>query len=249
MIILKSSEEIEKMRGANLLVRECLSQLREIIKPGITTYAIDRLAENFCRKKNCKPAFKGYKGFPGSVCVSINYEVVHGIPSKKRRLNQGDIISIDFGVIKSGYVGDSAITVGVGKISPDAQELIKVTREALAIGIAACKVGNRVKDIGRAIEPFVKKNSFSVVREFVGHGIGSNMHEEPAVPNYYDRSAGTKLHEGMVIAIEPMINQGTYEVDVLADGWTTVTRDRKLSAHFEHSVAITSNGPYVLSRL
>ncbi len=249
MIFLKSLWEIEKMRRSNAIVAEVLARLRETIKPGITTLELDRLAENLCRKKGAKPAFKGYRGYPFSLCVSINEEVVHGFPSKKRVLKEGDIVSLDFGVLYDGYYGDAAITVPVGEISERAKRLLRVTEEALYKGIEQAVVGKRLGDISSAIQRYVEAHGYSVVRQFVGHGIGRALHEDPQVPNFGKPGRGIKLKEGMVLAIEPMVNEGTYEVEILADGWTAVTKDRKLSAHFEHTVAITKNGPEILSRV
>ncbi len=249
MIFLKSLWEIEKMRRSNAIVAEVLARLRETIKPGITTLELDRLAENLCRKKGAKPAFKGYRGYPFSLCVSINEEVVHGFPSKKRVLKEGDIVSLDFGVLYDGYYGDAAITVPVGEISERAKRLLRVTEEALYKGIEQAVVGKRLGDISSAIQRYVEAHGYSVVRQFVGHGIGRALHEDPQVPNFGKPGRGIKLKEGMVLAIEPMVNEGTYEVEILADGWTAVTKDRKLSAHFEHTVAITQNGPEILSRV
>ena len=249
MIFLKSPWEIEKMRRSNAIVAEILARLREAIKPGITTLELNRLAEDLCRRKGAKPAFKGYRGYPFSLCVSVNEEVVHGFPSKKRVLKEGDIVSLDFGVLYDGYYGDAAITVPVGEISERAKRLLRVTEEALYKGIEQAVVGKRLGDISSAIQRYVEAHGYSVVRQFVGHGIGRALHEDPQVPNFGKPGRGIKLKEGMVLAIEPMVNEGTYEVEILADGWTAVTKDRKLSAHFEHTVAITQNGPEILSRV
>ena len=249
MIFLKSPWEIEKMRRSNAIVAEVLARLREAIKPGITTLELDRLAEHLCRRKGAKPAFKGYRGYPFSLCVSVNEEVVHGFPSKKRVLKEGDIVSLDFGVLYDGYYGDAAITVPVGEISERAKRLLRVTEEALYKGIEQAVIGKRLGDISSAIQRYVEAHGYSVVRQFVGHGIGRALHEDPQVPNFGKPGRGIKLKEGMVLAIEPMVNEGTYEVEILADGWTAVTKDRKLSAHFEHTVAITKNGPEILSRV
>jgi methionyl aminopeptidase len=249
MIFLKSPWEIEKMRRSNAIVAEILARLREAIKPGITTLELNRLAEDLCRRKGAKPAFKGYRGYPFSLCVSVNEEVVHGFPSKKRVLKEGDIVSLDFGVLYDGYYGDAAITVPVGEISERAKRLLRVTEEALYKGIEQAVIGKRLGDISSAIQRYVEAHGYSVVRQFVGHGIGRALHEDPQVPNFGKPGRGIKLKEGMVLAIEPMVNEGTYEVEILADGWTAVTKDRKLSAHFEHTVAITQNGPEILSRV
>ena len=246
MIILKARWEIQKMRKSNAIVAQVLERLKEVTKPGITTLELDRFAEELCVKKGGKPAFKGYMGYPSSLCVSINEEVVHGIPSK-RRVREGDIVSFDFGVLYDGYYGDAAITVPVGKISKRAERLLKVTQEALYKGIGKAQAGNHLYDISAAIQSHVEKYGYSVVRQFVGHGIGRSLHEDPQVPNFGKPGQGPRLKEGMVLAIEPMVNEGTYEVEILPDGWTAVTKDRKLSAHFEHTIAITENGPEILS--
>lgn len=247
-VILKSASEIQQMYEANQIVAATLQMLEERIEPGLTTWQLDQWAEKFCRKRQALPAFKGYRGFPGSLCVSINEQVVHGIPSKKVILLEGDIISIDFGVKFNGFYGDSAITVPVGAIKDDVQALVTATRESLYHGIAAIQKGNRVADISAAVQNHVEKQGFSVVRQFVGHGIGKNLHEPPEIPNYVQGKNSPKLHVGMVLAVEPMINLGGHEVLVLQDGWTVVTRDKKVSAHFEHSIALTDDGPLVLSK-
>lgn len=247
MITLKSEREIELMKGAGQVVGQILDELGELIRPGVTTGELDDFAERRCREFKVTPAFKNYRGFPGCVCVSINEEVVHGIPSKKRVLKEGDIIGVDFGVIHQGWYGDSARTFPVGKVSSEAQKLIEVTHESLMRGISECKEGNRLFDIGHAIQKYVEGFGFGVVREFVGHGIGRALHEDPQVPNYGPKGKGIPLKVGMVLAIEPMINVGSPAVQVLSDGWTAVTVDRSLSAHFEHTVAITKNGPEVLT--
>jgi methionyl aminopeptidase len=247
-IILKSASEIDQMYEANQIVAATLQMLDERIEPGVTTWQLDQWAEKFCLKRKAFPAFKGYRGFPGSLCVSINEQVVHGIPSKKVQLHEGDVISIDFGVKYNGFYGDSAITIPVGNIKEDVQALLTATRESLYLAIAAIQKGNRVADISAAVQQHVEKQGFSVVRQFVGHGIGKNLHEPPEIPNYVQGKNSPKLHVGMVIAVEPMINLGGYEVMVLQDGWTVVTKDRKVSAHFEHSIALTEDGPRVLSK-
>lgn len=249
MITLKSREEIEKIRRACLIVAEVLERLREEIRPGITTWDLNRLSEELARKKKAKPAFKGYRGYPYALCTSINEEIVHGMPSKKRFLREGDIISLDFGVVVDGFYGDAAITVPVGKVNSRAEKLCRVTEEALYKGIAEARVGNRLSDISHAIQSHVEKEGFSVVREFVGHGIGRFLHEDPQIPNYGPPGKGIRLKAGMVFAIEPMINEGTHQIEILPDGWTAVTKDRKLSAHFEHTIAITPSGPEILSSL
>ena len=237
------------MYEANQIVAATLQMLEERIEPGVTTWQLDQWAEKACRKNQAIPAFKGYRGFPGCLCVSINEQVVHGIPSKKVMLRQGDIISIDFGVKYNGYYGDSAITIPVGDIKEDVRALLDATRESLYKAIAAIQVGNRVANISAAVQQYVEERGFSVVRQFVGHGIGKNLHEPPEVPNYVQGKATTSpmLKTGMVLAVEPMINLGGHEVQILADGWTVITRDKKASAHFEHSIALTEQGPRVLS--
>lgn len=248
VITVKTPAEIQLMYEANQIVAGVLGLLQEKVKPGLTTLKLDRWAEEYCRDHNGVPAFKGYRGFPGSLCVSINEEVVHGIPSKKVVLQEGDIVSVDFGVKYQGFYGDAAVTIPVGSISQKKEKLLQVTREALDRAIDKVRIGNRVSDISRAVQTFVEKNGFSVVRQFVGHGIGSNLHESPEIPNYVQKNASSpRIREGMVFAIEPMVNEGTYKVKVLKDDWTVVTADRKPSAHFEHSVAATEKGPYVLS--
>jgi methionyl aminopeptidase len=246
MVILKSPEEIEKMRESNAIVADVLALMRELVEPGITTLELDRRAEEAARSRGSVPAFKGYGGFPFSLCTSVNEEVVHGFPSK-RELKEGDIVSLDFGVCYNGYFGDSAVTIPVGSISESARRLMKVTKESLDQGISNAVPGNRLGDISNAVQRHVEAAGFSAVRDYVGHGIGKNLHEDPPIPNFGPPGRGILLKAGMVIAIEPMINQGTYEVDVKQDGWTVVTRDGKLSAHFEHTLAITDEGPRVLS--
>ncbi len=247
MVQLKSPAEIEKMYRAGQVVGQILSEMCEKAAPGMTTGELDRFAESRCKDLGAKPAFKGYHGFPGTVCISVNEEVVHGIPSKKRILKSGDIVGLDFGVIVDGWYGDSARTVGIGSVSEAAQKLMDVTRESLMRGIDACRLGNRLFDIGFAVQNYVEGFGFSVVRDFVGHGIGRSLHEDPQVPNFGVKGKGIPLKEGMVLAIEPMINAGTSKVVVLQDGWTAVTADRSLSAHFEHTVAVTANGPRILT--
>lgn len=246
MIIIKSDIEIEYMRKAGRLVGETLARLEEVIKPGITTAEIDKIAEEFIIKHNGKPSFKGYHGFPASICASVNEEVVHGIPSN-RILREGDIISIDCGAILNGYQGDAARTVPVGKISSEAQKLIEVTKESFFKGIEKALVGNRLTDISSAVQTYVEDCGFSVVRDFVGHGIGKDMHEDPEVPNFGRPGRGPKLVHGMVLAIEPMVNIGKYKVRVESNDWTVVTEDGSLSAHYENTVAILKNGPEVLT--
>ena len=246
-ILLKSSAEIEVMQEANQIVAKTLAMVRESIVPGISTLELDKKAEKFARQKNAVPAFKGYRGFPGSLCVSINEQVVHGIPSKKVKLQEGDIISVDFGVKYKGFYGDAAITIPVGEIDQETDKLISVTRESLQKAISQVQSGNRISDISLAVQEYVESNGFSVVRQFVGHGIGQSLHEPPEIPNYVRKDRSPKLMPGMVLAIEPMVNAGKADVKILKDGWTVVTVDKKPSAHFEHSVAVTENGPIVLS--
>jgi methionyl aminopeptidase len=248
MIILKSRQEIEKMRKSNAIVAAILEELGKKIRPGVKTIELDRLSEDLALKKGARPAFKGYRGYPYSLCTSINSEVVHGMPTE-RELKEGDIVSLDFGILNDGYYGDAAVTVPVGDITPGARKLLKITEEALYRGIAEVKAGNRIGDISAAIQGHVEAAGYSVVRDLVGHGIGKSLHEDPQVPNYGSGGRGIELKQGMVFAIEPMVNEGTYRVEILRDGWTVVTADGKLSAHFEHSVAITENGPVILSRI
>ena len=246
--MLKSHEEIEKMRRAGRVVREVLELVRSQVKPGATTLDLEKVAEARLKELGAKPAFKGYHGFPCVLCTSINSEVVHGIPSKKRVLKEGDIVSVDFGAVIDGFYGDSAITIPVGeKIAPVTERLLRVTEESLKAGIAAVKPGATLGDVGAAVQKVVEAEGFSVVRDFVGHGIGSQMHEDPQVPNYGQPGRGMKLRSGMVIAIEPMVNIGGPEVRVLKDGWTAVTDDGSMSAHFEHTVAVTDTGARILT--
>lgn len=246
-IIIKNNDEILLMREANQIVAETLSMLQSVIDVGMTTWELDKLAEELCVKRKAKAAFKGYRGFPGSLCVSVNEEVVHGIPSRKKKLKKGDIISIDFGVLFKGYYGDSAITVPIGNISEDVQKLLETTKKSLHKGIEQAVVGNRIGDISKAIQDCVQARGYSIVRQFVGHGIGTQLHEAPEIPNFYQGERTVKLLPGMVLAIEPMVNLGTHKVKVLRDGWTVITCDKKPSAHFEHSIAVTENGPLILS--
>ena len=246
MIVCKSPGEIEKMREANVLVASVLAELAAMVEPGVTTQDLDEVAERLVREGGAEPAFKGYRGYPATLCASVNEQVVHGIPSS-RRLLDGDILSLDMGVKLNGFYGDSAVTVPVGRISEDAQRLLRVTQEALERGIAQVRVGNRISDIGHAIQNHVESHGFSVVREFVGHGIGAALHEEPQIANYGEPGRGPRMAEGMVLAIEPMVNMGRPAVKVLSDGWTAVTRDGSLSAHFEHTVAVTREGPLILT--
>ncbi len=248
MITLKSSQEIEHMRQAGKIVANTLAELGEAIKPGITTLELDALARRCIKKSGGRPAFLGYHGFPASICTSINEEVVHGIPGL-RRLKPGDIISVDVGVCFKGYYGDSTVTFPVGDVSQLARRLIEVSQNALSKGIEKACAGNRLFDISHAIQSVAESAGFTVVRNYVGHGIGSQMHEEPQVPNFGEPGKGPKLEAGMVLAIEPMVNAGTWEVETLKDNWTVVTRDRKLSVHFEHTVAILEEGPEILTAL
>ena len=248
MIICKGKSELEKMREANLIVAKVLAHLETLIQPGVTTAELDAAAEEMILSMGSKPAFKGYQGYPATLCVSVNEEIVHGIPGD-RRLVEGDIVGVDCGTNFKGFYGDSAWTFAVGEISEEARKLLDVTQESLYLGIKKAKVGNRVSDISSSIQEFVEGHGFSVVREFVGHGIGQSLHEEPQVPNYGQPGRGARLLEGMVLAIEPMVNSKGPGVKVLQDKWTAVTSDGGYSAHFEHSVAVTANGPWILSEL
>ena len=247
MIVCRSAAELEKMRAAGRLVGEVLTELTARVAPGVTTAALDEIAEELIRRAGAIPAFKGYHGYPATICASINEEVIHGIPSGRRILNEGDVISIDVGASLDGYYGDSAVTLPVGAVSEQAATLLRVTEESLYKAIERVRVGGRISDLGHAVQHHVEAYGFSVVREFVGHGIGQRMHEEPQVPNYGEPGRGPRLSEGMVLAIEPMVNAGKPAVKVLADGWTAVTRDSSLSAHFEHTVAVTADGPWILT--
>jgi len=247
MISLKSERELGQMRKAGQIVAQILDEMVKMAQPGISTGELDRYAESRCKDLKVVPAFKGYHGFPATVCISVNDEVVHGIPSPKRMLKAGDIVGLDFGVSYEGWYGDSARTVAIGLVSKEAKRLMDVTEESLKKGIEQCFEGNRVFDIGHAVQNYVEGFGYSVVREFVGHGIGRALHEEPQVPNYGPKGKGLLLKSGMVVAIEPMINAGSHEVKVLKDGWTAVTVDHSLSVHFEHTVAITARGPEVLT--
>jgi methionyl aminopeptidase len=247
-IVCKSPGEIEKMRRAGRIVRQVLDTVREMVAPGVSTMDLERTAEKKIRELGAKPAFKGYYDYPCVLCTSVNQEVVHGIPSEKRMLKEGDIVSIDCGVVLDGYYGDSAITVPVGQaVTPELQKLLDVTRDSLYRGIDAMRIGNTIGDVGAAVQKLVEDNGFSVVREFVGHGIGTRLHEDPQLPNYGTPGHGTKLREGMVLAIEPMVNAGGPGVRVLEDKWTAVTEDGRPSAHFEHCVAVTKDGPLILT--
>lgn len=248
MIILKSPKEIEIMKRAGAVVAQVHKRLKEVIEPGITTEELDRIAEEYILKSGAQPAFKGYNGFPASICASINEEVVHGFPGS-RVLEEGDIISLDIGTIVEGYVGDAARTHAVGKISPEKEKLIEVTKESFFQGIQFAKEGYRLSDISHAVQQYVESNGFSVVRDYVGHGVGRNMHEDPPIPNYGRPGRGPRLKKGMVLAIEPMVNLGTYHVETLKNNWTVVTLDGKSSAHYENTIAITEGEPEILTKL
>jgi methionyl aminopeptidase len=252
VITLKSPREIEIMRRANVIVAEVLQELKRRVAPGVTTLDLDTIAEEMTLKRNAIPAFKGYsvagRVYPRCLCASINEEIVHGIPSN-RVLREGDIVGLDYGVIYEGFYGDSALTVGVGKVSDEAQRLMDVTERSLYTGIEQLHEGKRLGDLGAAVQKVAESAGFSVVRSFVGHGIGKRLHEEPPVPNYGEPEHGLRLKEGMVLAIEPMVNVGGHEVEIKEDGWTAVTKDGSLAAHFEHSVAVTKDGPFILSQI
>jgi methionyl aminopeptidase len=247
VIICRSVAELERMRAAGRLVGEVLSELTGRVAPGVTTAELDELAEELIRQAGAVPAFKGYHGYPATICASINEEVIHGIPNGTRVLNEGDVISLDVGASLDGYFGDSAVTLAVGRVTEAAATLLRVTEESLYKAIECVRPGGRISDIGHAVQRHVEAYGFSVVREFVGHGIGQRMHEEPQVPNYGEPGRGPRLAEGMVLAIEPMVNAGKPAVKVLGDGWTAVTKDGSLSAHFEHTVAVTADGPWILT--
>jgi methionyl aminopeptidase len=247
-IICKSGAEIEKMRRSGHVVREVLDHLRGLVAPSVTTMDLERAAESRIRDLGAKPAFKGYYNYPCVLCTSVNDEIVHGIPSPKRVLSAGDIVSIDCGVVMDGYYGDAAITVPVNGLSPETRKLLEVTEASLYKGIEQVRIGNAIGDVGAAVQEYVEANGFSVVREFVGHGIGTRLHEEPQVPNFGTRGRGARLREGMVLAIEPMVNSGKPGARVLDDKWTAVTLDGSCSAHFEHCVAVTKNGPMILTQ-
>jgi methionyl aminopeptidase len=248
MVILKSLQEIEKIRAACLIVADVLDGIRELVRPGVNTQTLDEFAERSIVKAGARPAFKGYRGYPKTLCTSVNNQVVHGIPSKEVILRPGDILSIDVGAIVDGFYGDAAITLPVGEVSPEAARLIKVTEESLSRGIAEAKAGNRLYDISYAVQSYVESHGYSVVREFVGHGIGRNLHEEPQIPNFGERGQGLRIKPGMVFAIEPMVNIGGSATMVKEDSWTAVTVDGSLSAHFEHTIAVLPEGPWVLSK-
>lgn len=248
MIILKSDKEISYMRDAGKIVAETLIEVKKAVKPGITTLELDQIAEKYIKGRGAIPAFKGYHGFPGNICASINEEVVHGIPGL-RKLKNGDNVSIDIGAVINGYNGDAAITVGVGEVDAELQKLLDVTEQSLYKGIEKAVAGNRLSDISHAVQSYAESYGYGVVRDYVGHGIGRNMHEDPQIPNYGAPGRGPRLKTGMTLAIEPMINMGTFEVEALDDDWTVVTQDGKPSAHFEHTVAITSDGTEILTKL
>jgi methionyl aminopeptidase len=246
-IHLRSADELEKMHRAGLIVHEVLTALRDFVRPGLTTMDLEKFAEEKIAGGPGKPAFKGYRGYPCSLCTSVNSEIVHGIPSPRRKLREGDIVSIDFGMEVDGYFADSAVTVPVGKIRPEAEKLLRVTRESLDRAIDKMRAGNRLGDVGNAVQSWVEQHGYSVVREFVGHGIGTKMHDEPNLPNYGEPGRGARLQEGMVIAIEPMVNAGRPEVRMQGE-WVAETADGSPSAHFEHTVAVTANDPWILTR-
>ncbi len=248
MIILKSSDEIKNMTQSCSIVAKTLDAIKTLVNPGITTEEIENFADAYIRANNAVPAFKGYRGYPASICTSVNNEIIHGIPSD-RVLKEGDIVSIDLGVYKDGFYGDAAYTFPVGEIHPDAERLLRVTEESLYIGIENARPDNRVSDISCSVQRHIESNGFSVVRAFVGHGIGRDLHEEPQIPNFGLPNRGPRLKPGMTLAIEPMVNEGGYEVLILNDGWTTVTRDGKLSAHFEHTILVTSDKPKILTKM
>ncbi|MBS3810853.1 MAG: type I methionyl aminopeptidase [Halanaerobiales bacterium] len=249
MIILKSKREIQIMRDANKIVAQTHEYLKELIKPGISTKEIDEKGEQFIRKQGAKPSFKGYMGYPAAICISINDEVVHGIPRSDRYLKEGDIVSLDIGTYYEGFNGDAARTFAVGEISDEAKKLMDVTEKSLEKAINKALCNNRLSDISNAVQTYVEENNFSVVREYVGHGVGRDLHEAPQIPNFGKPGRGPILKEGMTLAIEPMVNTGNFKVKTLDDDWTVVTLDGSLSAHFEHSIAITKNGPKILSSL
>ncbi len=248
MIIIKSPREIERLKKANAIAAEVLHELKKRVVEGATTQELDEITEEIIRSRGAVPAFKGYRGFPASLCVSVNEEVVHGIPGP-RKLKEGDIVSLDVGANLEGYYGDAAITLPVGEVEQEAQTLIQVTEKALSIAIDNARAGNRLSDISHAVQTWVESHGFSVVRDFVGHGIGRSLHEEPQIPNFGAPHQGPRLEKGMVFSLEPMVNEGAYEVKILSDGWTVITADGKRSAHFEHTVAITDGKAEILSTL
>ena len=248
MIILKSLQEIEKIRKACLIVADVLDRIREQIRPGVNTEALDEIAERHILAAGAKPAFKGYRGYPKTLCTSVNSEVIHGIPTKEVVLSQGDIISVDVGAIVDGFYGDAAFTIAVGQTTKEAERLIRVTEESLYRAIERAKVGNRLYDISHAVQDHVESHGFSIVRDYVGHGIGRSLHEDPQIPNFGPEGQGPRLKAGMVLAVEPMVNAGGSATIVREDGWTAVTADGSLSAHFEHTIAVTPEGPWILTR-
>ena len=248
MIVLKSPREIGIMRRAGSILADVMTRLEEFVEAGMSTQEIDKEVEGIIVSRGATPAFKGYRGFPATVCISINDEIVHGIPSPERRIKDGDIVGLDLGCIVDGYYADCAFTLPVGDVPPSVQQLLDVTRESLDLAIAQCTPGKRLSDVSHAVQRHVEAHGFSVVRAFVGHGIGRALHEEPQVPNFGEPGRGPQLRPGMVLAIEPMVTMGTYEVRIMDDGWTAVTRDGSLAAHFEHTVAVTEQGPDVLTR-
>jgi methionyl aminopeptidase len=247
VIELKSAREIALMRAGGHILADVVDRLRETVRPGLSTLEIDEDVEAFIRGRGALPAFKGYRGFPATVCISINEEVVHGIPSAHRRIKDGDIVGLDLGCIVEGYYADCAFTLAIGDVPPKVQQLLDVTRESLDVAIAECRPGRRLSDVSHAVQAHVEGHGFSVVRAFVGHGIGRALHEDPQIPNFGDPGRGPQLRPGMVLAIEPMVTMGSWEVKVLDDGWTAVTRDGSLAAHFEHTIAVTEDGPEVLT--
>ncbi|MGN0462046.1 MAG: type I methionyl aminopeptidase [Ruminococcus sp.] len=247
MVVIKSSRELQKMKDACRISANALVVAGKAVEPGVSTLEIDTIVRKYIEKEGATPSFLGYGGFPASACISVNNVVIHGIPSKKQILKEGDIVSVDVGAFFDGFHGDNAYTFKCGKVSPEAEALLKATEESLYEGIKQAKAGNRVGDIGSAVQKYVKSRSYSVVRDFVGHGVGAKLHEEPSVPNYGTPGRGVRLIPGMTIAIEPMVNVGDYKVKVLSDEWTTVTADGSLAAHFEHTVAITSDGPQIMT--
>lgn len=246
-IILKTAEQIRLMKEAGRITGEAILKARDVIRPGVSTWEVDRVIHDYIVKCGAKPSFLGYAGFPGSACVSVNSEVIHGIPSRKRILEEGDLVKVDVGALYRGYHGDSAKTFAVGRVTPEAERLIERTRECFYRGVAKAVAGNRIGDVGHAVQTCAEEAGFSVVREYVGHGVGSHLHEEPNVPNYGTEGRGCRLYAGMTIAIEPMVNAGGAGVRVLPDGWTVVTSDGRLSAHYEHTVAVTDDGPVLLT--
>ena len=247
MIVLKTSRELALMREAGRISQRALREAGKAVEPGVSTWELDKIVRNAIEKAGAKPSFLGYAGFPASACISVNHVVIHGIPSKKQILKEGDIVSIDVGACLNGFHGDNAWTFPCGDVSKEAQDLMDATRESLFAGIAAAQKGARLGDIGHAVQAYVEARNYSVVRDFVGHGVGAKLHEDPSVPNYGTPGRGVRLLPGMTIAIEPMVNQGAYQVKVLDDGWTSVTVDGRLSAHFEHTIAITPDGPVILT--